>query len=275
MFNRLLITLVISLIATSQAFANLLISPTRVVFDERDRAATVSVINNSDSTRTYRFGMIEHRQMPDGSYKRIDEQNPDTTGLYFASDMIRFSPRQVVLKPGERQQVRLSLRKPADLASGEYRSHLSFVELPDAAIFEQNPDSAQIKLFMMMGFTIPVQVRQGAVSVSASINDAKLVQDEGKNVGLQVDISREGNFSSFGKVTVLWRPTLNAPYEELNFINNVAIYREINQRSIFIGLKKNQLKPGLYKVVYEGDNEFNKRVFDELEIDYRQNMPTF
>ena len=44
----------------------------------------------------------------------------------FLKNMVRISPSQVRLAPGERQIVKLAIRKPKDLAEQEYRSHLAF-----------------------------------------------------------------------------------------------------------------------------------------------------
>lgn len=253
----------------SIAQASLLISPMRVVFDDRERGKTVAIINGSNKTNTYRIEMINLKQLPNGEYEELkDEESFQGTGFY-AKDMIRTSPRQVTLKPGERQSVRISLRKPANLADGEYRSHLKFVQLPSPEMLDQNPNNAGIKLYMLTGFSIPVQVRQGQPNVSSKIVSASLKQSKEGFWGVETTINRQGDFSSFGKLTVLWRASSNDSYQELNFLNNVALYREIKTRTINIALKKEQLKYGQYRVVFEGDKAFAGKVFDEYEFNYK------
>ena len=252
---------------SSVSYANLMISPTRVVFEDRDRSQTVYVINSSDQTKTYRFGLFDQQQISTGGYAPIKE-GETVAGLNSAKDMIRFSPRQVTLQPGERQMVRLSLRKPANLAPGEYRSHLSFTELPNPERLNRQEGAADIRLFMSLGFTIPVIVRHQAFDVQAQLKNMRVVTvEEGNGHVLLVDIARTGQGSSFGRLTAFWRPNKSSSYQELNFVNNIAVYTELNLReSVGISLTPEQAKTGFYKLVYEGERRyFGNRVFDEIE----------
>ena len=47
--------------------------------------------------------------------------------------MVRLSPKQITVGPGENQTVRFNLRPPADLDSGEHRSHLLLQVIPEVS----------------------------------------------------------------------------------------------------------------------------------------------
>lgn len=260
-------TLAFLLLFSTSVQANLMISPTRVVFDDRDRSQSVYIINNSNETKTYRFSFLDQRQIANGDYQSIKDEGFNA-GLMLAKDMIRFSPRQVTLKPNESQMIKLSLRKAANLNPGEYRTHLSFTALPAPQKLSQQEGSAGIQLFMSLGFTIPVMVRQGAVEVSNNLSNLRLIpSDNGETVTVLVDIERSGKNSSFGKLSVLWRPTASVAYQELGFVNNIAVYPEVDKRlNVGVTLPSELVKPGLYKILYEGEpKHFGKKIFGELE----------
>ena len=132
MFKRLLkATFFVSICLFSfinSAQASLLVSPIRVAFEGRERSHEIVLINSSSEVKTYRLAWQEKLALPSGGYKDLTAE--ETVGYPSASKMLRFSPRQVTLKPNERQIVRLGLRRPKDLADGEYRSHLKLEALP-------------------------------------------------------------------------------------------------------------------------------------------------
>lgn len=95
-----------------------------VTFEGRARDAAVRVSNNGGARPvTYRVDLVDLRKDAKG---QMVEGTVDRSAVAF----LRFSPRQFTLAPGETQAIRLSLRKPADLAPGEYRSYLRVTELP-------------------------------------------------------------------------------------------------------------------------------------------------
>ena len=106
--------------AASLAAADVTVSPTRIIFEGNTRKAQVSLINNSATPKTYRISWSCKRLTESGQYEEVEQARP---GERYSDKMIRFSPRQIVLPPGKPQAVRLLLRKPADLAVGEYRSY--------------------------------------------------------------------------------------------------------------------------------------------------------
>jgi P pilus assembly chaperone PapD len=97
------------------AHADLMLYPTRIVFEKNQRAAQIELINNGSKAATYRISLVNRRMTEDGRFEAAEAAAP---GERFADDMLRFSPRQVRLEPGTTQTVRVMLRKPAELADG-------------------------------------------------------------------------------------------------------------------------------------------------------------
>lgn len=191
------------------ASADLLVYPTRLVFEGNERAAQLDLNNNGAEPATYRITLVNRRMTETGGF--VDVASP-ASGEMFAGDMVRFSPRQVVLAPGATQTVRVSVRKPADLADGEYRSHLSFERVPEArgsTSVEGQGGSGEVgvQLRMLVGVTIPVIVRHGATSATVSISGLEL-QKAGANgpTTLAFVLHRSGNRSVYGDLGASFTP---------------------------------------------------------------------
>ena len=160
----------------SVAGSQIMVTPTRIIFDSKTRTQNVTVINSGDESGTYRILLVNKRMTPDGNIVDLKTVEP---GEQFADKLIRYSPRQVTLGPGQSQVIRLSLRKPRDLKDGEYRSHMTFKALPknagvNIAEANNNSDGIGVKLTAIVSVTIPVIVRHGKTDASVSISSLKL-----------------------------------------------------------------------------------------------------
>ena len=172
MMNRVLLSFVCFLVllaglspqsSRAQGAGDLVVTPTRVVFEDRTRNAQVTLSNRGAATATFRISLVDMEMTETGEMRQV-EGSPQSS----AASLVRFAPRQIDIAPGAHQVVRLSLRKPADLADGEYRSHMFFRAVPPQSVGRSVADDTalqdnelQIQLIPIYGITIPVIVRQG------------------------------------------------------------------------------------------------------------------
>lgn len=193
------------------AFADLMINPTRIVFDKNQRSAQIDVINDGTTPATYRLNIVNRRMTESGEFQAITEPGP---GDQFAGSMLVFSPRQIVLQPGTQQLVRIALRKPADLAPGEYRSHLSFDKVADPTL--TNSIEGQVKpganevgvtIAALIGVSIPVIVRQGDTEATVTLSDISLEKPKaaGQPAVIALQMHRTGNRSVYGDLTATFK----------------------------------------------------------------------
>ncbi len=234
--------IMLSIIACSWSFAwsqNLMVTPRRVVFEERIRSAEVTLINRSTENTTYRISFTEKRMTPEGSLEPVDKDQ----AWWSANKMIRFAPRQVVLQPGESQQIRLLLRKPADLKSGEYRSHLVFRALPDpsagldAESLSSNNREIGIKLTPVYGISIPIIVRQGDLKADVSITRAAYIPPaKHQPAAISLNFKRLGEASVYGDIQATYHPEGPGKPLIVAKAHGMAIYPDVDQRSLNLDL---------------------------------------
>lgn len=200
------------------ALADLALFPTRIVLEKNQRAAQVELMNIGTSPETYRINLVNRRMGEAGEFTALAEPGP---GDLFADTLLRYSPRQVTIQPGSSQTVRILVRKPADLATGEYRSHLQFDRVADstgASSIEQTGlrDGAAIGVVItaLVGASMPVIVRHGETQMSVTLSGLSLLPAVGE-VGptLSFQINRSGSSSVYGDLNVRFTPRGGAPVD--------------------------------------------------------------
>lgn len=251
--------------SAAPALAELLVIPIRVSFAPRERAQAITLINTSDKTNTYRLEWKYFRLLKEGGMAEVP---PDQwTQSPRLGDMIKIAPRQVVIPPQGKQVVRLSLRRPADLAAGEYRGYLSITRLADADALKKAAEQkgTGIVLGVNLNLNIPVVVRQGEGQAAAKIGAVAFVPPSHHTAGrpaLRVEILGQNTvFSPYGKINVFW--TNPAGEEKLiGFVENAYIYPEIASRPYTIPLNVAAVEGGSLRVDYQGIKEYEGQMFD-------------
>lgn len=249
----------------ANAGANLMITPTRIVFEGRMRTAQVTLMNNGTETGNFRISFINQNMTDDGKFEPVDD---GTEGM-FTSSMVRYSPRQITLPPGQSQVVRLMLRKPRDLEDGEYRSHMLFQSLPKAnkssleSTLKKEKKGITVEIIPIVGISIPIIVRKGNISSEITLSDAKYVAGNNTNPGARIgiDIYRTGDSSVYGDFRVMYTPKNGLP-TVIGLSNGVAVYMPNTIRHYEIPLTAEpdmELTDGDLRVVFleSGKNEEN------------------
>ncbi len=225
---QFVLALVACLALVPSAQADLALFPTRILFEKNQRAAQVELMNTGTQAATYRVNLVNRRMGEHGEFAAVETPGP---GEQFADEMLRFSPRQVTIQPGSSQTVRVLLRKPADLAPGEYRSHLQFDRVPEAtgssnveSLGRSGGDQVGVVIQALVGASIPVIVRHGDTQASATITDLALQPPakDGKPA-LSMQLNRSGNRSIYGDLVVQYVLRGGSPVE-MAMAGGVAVY---------------------------------------------------
>ena len=207
----------------------------RVLFEGSKRADILILINNTGEEMIYRLGWRRMRMTETQSVIPLEDDDPGAD-LKPADDMIVYAPRRVVLPPGGSQQVRLMLRKPKDLAEGEYRSHF-WIE-PEAESVKFDPSQFKgdptkgpaVQIKMLTGITLPVIVRVGDLTATAGIQGGA-VKRKGTDGEATFVLTREGNRSIYGDMEFTCGSTV------VTQIRGIAVYTEVTKRNLSFDLK--------------------------------------
>lgn len=247
----------IFVLGAGPVYAELMLYPTRVVIEGNQRTAQVQLINNGTESRTYRISLVNRRMSETGEFSDVVTPEPEEL---FADTLLRFSPRQVTLAPGEGQTVRIMVQKPSSLLGGEYRSHLLFSQQPDAAAVGRDVESRQnpgsgigVVITALVGASIPVIVRHGNLDATLKLTRLELLQTPGHESFLALSMERSGNQSVYGDLAVGFTPDGGSEVI-IARANGVAIYYPNPVRQARLALlppEETPLSKGTLRVIFQ------------------------
>ncbi len=197
------------------------LSTTLLTVEPRQRTATVSVANRTATVQRYRVSVVDMVMEPNGQvFAPGEDVAVDNRS---AKSWVIATPRSLNLGPGRSQTIRLLFRRPGNIRDGEYRAHLKVAQEPPAdsagGLNETQQDGGmQINIVTVYATSIPIVFKQGQLSVSASIADARLIDPE--NLSLTVERKGNASFRGFARATVGNSSQVNMP---------ITIYPECDQ----------------------------------------------
>lgn len=262
------------LLLSSTALADLMLFPTRIVFDGKQRAAQVELMNQGTVPETYRIRLVNRRMGEMGEFIAIDAPGP---GEQFSEPLLRYSPRQVTIAPGSSQIVRILLRKPEDLAPGEYRSHLQFDRVAEASGNSSVEDVAKaggrdvgVVINALIGASIPVIVRQGDTQAKVSLSALALLPATSAAPGglIALQMNREGNRSVYGDLSVTFTTPAGVTFEVAR-AGGVAVYvpNALRRAQLPLQLPAGTALPGgTLRVSYRDRPEAGGKVLAEASL---------
>ncbi|MFT3937002.1 MAG: hypothetical protein QM726_25475 [Chitinophagaceae bacterium] len=255
--------------AALNAQGNLLIMPKRVVFEGSKKYDEISLANTGKDTARYVISIVHYRMKEDGSFEEITEPGP---GENFADKYVRFFPRSVTLGPDESQVVKIQLNRNNELVAGEYRSHIYFRAIPNAApLGETAPakdSSISIKLVPVFGISIPVIIRVGDINTTVSLSAPSMEITEDTTHVLNLTFQRTGNMSVYGDLAVDYISDQGKRITAGN-IKGIAVYTPNAQRHFKVNLENNSginYHSGKLHITYSAPAESKKATLAETEL---------
>jgi hypothetical protein len=245
--------------------AELILIPTRIILDQKDRYASLTIKNSGDATGQFKIDVVDMIMEEEGNVREIKSgEKPQ----FSAKDMIKISPRSVSVKAFQSQNIRVLIRKPSDLEDGEYRAHVRVKMVNDNAEESEDleQDEAKIEVRANIVVVIPIIIRQGEVSFTSSITDAKLVNENGQNQ-VSLYLHNEGNRSSMGDLRVV--QVLDGEKKILSVLQGVPVYRGVEKRRVLMSLDTEEeidFSKGKLMIQYFAQEKEGGNLLTESEI---------
>ena len=233
--SRLMLAVTLIGTTASLASAQILLAPTRVVLEDGDKSADLTILNNGSEAAAFRISVENRRMLPNGMLETAEDTRD---GELFANDMIGFSPRRVSLEPNAQQAIRISARLPRNIKPGEYRSHLRVMAAPKQAVnsldsisSETSSGNLSIKLVAIQSVTIPIIIRVGELDGEVKITDVTVENEipEGDPV-LVAKLERTGDKSVYGDFRLFAEGVTDPVYEA----RGIAVYTPNESRDLLL-----------------------------------------
>tara|TARA_B110000046_G_scaffold185956_2_gene230760 strand:- start:551 stop:1363 length:813 start_codon:yes stop_codon:yes gene_type:complete len=261
--NLLIFTFFVSIGLNAKLFAQgtIMIEPKRIVFNKSELKKIITITNTGDIESVFSVSFEQRSMNENGIFVKITEPEP---GQKFADRHLRIYPRRSTLKAGQSQVVVLQRRRNNKMENGEYRSHLTFMSSPAIAPLEikskKDTVAFSTRITTEFGMSIPIIIRSGEVSVSASISDIKL-----KDMLLTFNLNRKGNISLYGDFLIQYIPEQGEPIVIVK-AKGFGVYTTIEKRIMKFKLNKIaelNLNKGSIKIIYKARNGVKQEVFAE------------
>ena len=181
------------------------------------------------------------------------------TQQYSAKNFIKIAPKSATVEANQDQNVRLLIRKPANLEDGEYRSHLKVTMVNDNVEASNSGEAKNKDLSVVikptLSLVIPVIIRHGQTNFQSGIEDIifRNINDEsGKTIYFaDILLTRSGNRSSMGDIEIIQE--IDGKREVVKFMAGVPVYRPGLKRKISIQIDKPI--SGNFTVIYKSQEK--------------------
>ncbi len=224
------------------------INPTRIVVPANQKSGSITLTNTANVEASYRMTMIEVGLDGDGTLRRLsdDEVHPDHRS---AIPVVRFSPKQVRLKPGESQVIRAIVRR-SGMESGEYRSHLTLQALPVVNTIQLAQHNGEAPVWedpsagFNIGVVVPVIIRHQDTQASVKLEKATFTENDNNMLNrVKLSLGLTGNRSTYGDITV----SLISGRKEsvIGKLNGFALYYPYSTQNITIPLSETIAKSAI------------------------------
>jgi P pilus assembly chaperone PapD len=262
-----LFIIMLSVSVHKQACASLMILPTNIVFEGRERYADVTLINNGLDTKNYLLEWTYHKMLPEtGAYELLENLEE---GEFDLSKYVVLSPKRVRLEPNAKQKIRIALRRPNDIAPGDYHVHLRFTAVPDeqeveSAVDNSDGPKAEASVKFVVSYSIPVILRVGESDAKAKLGQLSLERNQNSgllDVLVPVERLSENPYSILGYLLV-YHIAEDGNEELVGELSNANIFPEIDSRTFRAFLTK-EITGGSLRVVLNEREKDNANMYVE------------
>jgi hypothetical protein len=251
--GRLFAFLALALAHFGTASAEIIVSPLRQVLTRQDPVAVYEISNASDRIIDARVSWSDLTAIENGYAPATAESRAKLS----AAPYLVVGPAQFRLEPGKRTKVTVRLKKGAALPPGERRSHLLIETKPLRTPLRRAGGGLEVDVGL--GVSTPVILRNGFAPPAVSFAQTKLVRDSEGMLEIETALSREGKYSSFGRLVATMKS--GETIEKLAEIDNVAVYSDAPLRRLTVPLNVGALPGGVLTLRYVGAAEFDGRDF--------------
>ena len=235
--------------------ADITVSPTVVLFDNAGGTQAITVKNTGAKEQVYRVSLVNFRMAPDGRMTRVTMPAEDE---HFATGMVRFSPRELVLAPGGSEVVRLQVVNPRP---GEYRTHVIVQQVPDVDALRAPPFTPANGIAMdvraVFGVAVPLLIREGEPRARVHLAEAHLAAMPDGAPAVSLRVERTGERSVRGALS------LRRNGKEIASIGGVSIYAPTPYRDVLVPVDAKEiatLSQGRLEASFEEPEEVHDAV---------------
>lgn len=209
----------------------ILVAPHAVFMDHRSRTGQVFLVNTSDTPEEVTIDLTYGYPATDSAgtiFIRLVD-HPDSAEPS-AAGWIKAYPRRAVLRPGQRQVVRLLATPPAGLPDGEYWSRIIATSRGSRVAMVSGDSGVSAGLALELRTIISLTYRKGEVHTGLDVTNLRAAQ-EGDSLVVWLDAGRHGNAAFLG--TAAYQLVDAGGRVRGEWESPLAVYHPLSRRYVF------------------------------------------
>lgn len=245
----------------AESAAQVLISPTVVFISDKSPTGRLTLLNQSphdqEITVEFSFGLPVSDSLGNVF---VTFQDSAVTDPRSALGWVKAFPRSVIIKPDERQILRLMARPPKDLFDGEYwaRVMISSRRTQTPVMPLDKEGTIGTKIHMVTRQAIMLKYRKGDLTCTLDLLGAT-AQIKDSTVEVMIDMANRGNVSYMGTLQCWLRDSKGTEIDHHSL--RLAVYRDLKRR-VTLNLGSREHRPPYevqVKISSEGRNDINPK----------------
>ncbi len=208
------------------------LDPLRLEFTEGKNSSHVKIINSSNESLSYKISTYALRMQKDGVLVRPEKL---TKREALAKGMVNFSPRITTVPAGKTQIVRVAVRRPPGLPSGDYFTYLNVSPIKTKTSEDAPKKSNEsIAINMNIGLSIPVIVTVGEYAPHVTLQSVQKAYDRRGRKIFRMTLKRAGQFNSYNAISVYGR--INGKEKLIAHNKRIVTYVPVKEREVQVPL---------------------------------------
>lgn len=214
------------LIIAGSLQAQVVITPYVVLIDNQNKFGTYTVLNQTNEEQEvsidFQFGYPVSNDS--GNVTMKFEETP-SAGMNALNDWLKIFPKRFLIKPGEKQVVRMTVAPPANLPNGTYWTRM-ITSTQTKTTFSDTAKNLSAKINFVLNQITTVIYKNKQFTNNISMGELSVNQDS-SFVNFMTDVSVTGDQPFFGKFV----------YKVLNS-SNAVVFEGEEYASVYFDMKR-------------------------------------
>lgn len=206
------------------------VSPTALYISSRNPSGLLTLVNTGSRPEeielTFGFGYPVSDSAGVLRVDLVDSAGKDEPSL---AGWLRAFPRRLLLQPGQKQVVRVTVVAPAGVPDGEYWGRVLVKSRGGEPPIEQSQGQVRMQLSLETTFATAVFYHKGEIKTGIRVPTSAAVRSKG-GVQFTIDLTREGNAAFLGRVKADVVDSLGQVHATAEDV--VAVYRSLRRRFV-------------------------------------------
>lgn len=209
------------------------VSPTALYISARNPSALLTLINSGNRPEEVEIGFgFGYAGFDTTGAIRVTVVDSAPAGEPAVTSWLRAFPRRLLLQPGQRQVVRITVVAPPGLADGEYWGRVLVKSRGGEPPIEQARGEVRMQLSVETTFATAVFFQKGDLTTAMAVRAAS-ARRVGDAVEFTIDLQREGTAAFLGRVDAEVFDAAGRKWAEMEDVT--AVYRSLRRRFVIKG----------------------------------------